>query len=482
MEIADKNVLVGAGRTLGTLKAICAGTVTVCASVAIAQADAAVTTASVDRFEPVATGASTGIAATIPNLWGGHQPRITRHSDGTTRILYLTADATGVVTWHLMKRPATGGWTEEKSGETTDDVGVLRDPRDDRAYVVAWPKSVPTVYTGPDYKGTVIPGSWQVLPSKYRQYGNVGIGSDGTVCLKASREINVAPVTSQAKTEYACGKYDPTSQLWTWGPMISHFIGLRHAYDYLFPNPKGLPAGLYGASRRDLHKSASNVPLLDPAYAPYVYNGNRVYKTGLYEDSSWVQADSAPQIYAPTGATKAPMAKLTDAFVDSKGRMFSTYHKEDPLDASVYGTYTTVTDPNGNVLYSAKWANIEVYGSVRIFEDGKNRLWLLWANRGSRSTEVKLYPITESASPLKFTVSPLTATDLSKATYPYALDGTLFLAAPRGGSANGLYVDALMNACTTTYTSGVAYNNSACYGSDNQSLGRVLYMRIRLPD
>lgn len=478
MEIADKNIKEG-WRSLTPVRRLAVALVV--AGVSAGQAGAVVTTISSQRFEQVATGASIGVASTIPNLWGGHQPRITRHADGTVRILYITADASAVMTWHLMRRAPAGGWTEEANGPSTDDVGLLRDPRDDRAYVFAWPNSVPTAYAGPDYKPAPIPGSWQVLPSKYRQYGNVGMGSDGTACFKASREINVAPVTSQDKTEYACGKYDATTKLWTWGPLISHYIGLRHVYDYLFPNPKGMPAGLYAASRRDLHKSASNVPLLDPALFPYVYNGTRVYKSGLYDDSAFIQADPVPQIYAPVGATKAPVAKLNDAYLDSKGRMFLTYHKEDPLDASVYGTYLSVTDSNGKVLFDARWpAAVPNYGTVRVMEDAKYRLWLLWTNRGSRTSEVRVYPIVETAAPLKFSVS--TYTDLSSATYPYAIDGTPFLAAPRGGSSNGIYVDVLLNGCTNNFVTGVPYDSSACYNTDRTGLGRVLYMRIRLPD
>ena len=439
-----------------------------------------VTIASIDRFEPVAADASIGIASTIPNIWGGHQPRIARFADGSVRIIYLTADAAGNVTWHLMRRAPAGGWSQEAFGATTDDVGVLRDPRDDRAYVMAWPNSVPTAYAAPAFAATKVPGSWQVLPSKYRQYGNFGMGQDGTLCVKASREVNVAPVTSQAKTEYACGKFDGATNTWSWGPQVSHFIGLRHTYDYLFPNPKGLPEGLYATSQRDLHKSASNVPLLDPARAPYVYNGTRSYTTGLYSDSGWVQNDPALTVFAPVGATKAPVAKLTDSYVDSKGRVLSTWHKEDPLDATVYGTYLTVTTATGTQLYSAKWpAPLEIYGNVRIFEDAKDRLWLMWSNRGNKTTEIKLYPIVESAGP-KFTLG--TATDVSKATFPYAIDGTVYFAAPRGGNAKSLYVDAIMNACSTTFVTGVPYDGATCYNTDGSALERVFYMRIRLPD
>jgi len=181
------------------------------------------------------------------------------------------------------------------------------------------------------------------------------------------------------------------------------------------------------------------------------------------------------------GATAAPMAKLQDAYIDSKGRLFASNHKEDPTDATVYGTYLTVTDPAGNVLFSGKWgSNLQTYGSVRIFEDGKNRLWLLWSNRGSRSSELLLYPIIETASPLKFTLGAYT--DLSKLTFPYALDGTIFMAANRGGNTPGQYVDAIMNACTVPYVSGQLYVNANCYNADGSGLQRIAYMRIHLPD
>ncbi|RFP12390.1 hypothetical protein D0T25_24965 [Duganella sp. BJB488] len=448
-----------------------------------ASSAATVTVASVDRLEQVATDASTGALSTIPNLWGGHQPRITRHADGTVRILYITVDSTAMLTWHLMRRTPAGVWGQEASGPSTDDVGLLRDPRDDRAYVMAWPGSVPTAYAGPTYNSAKVPGSWQILPSKYRQYGNVGIGPDGTVCLKASREINVLPVTSQDKTEYACGKYDAATKLWTWRAQVSSYIGLRHTYDYLFPNPRGLDQGLYGTAQRDLHKSASNVPLLDPARPPYVYDGARTYsgKFGVLPTSpdTFAQFDHIQPIPAPVGATAAPMAKLTDAYMDSKNRIFSSHHKEDPLDSTVYGTYLTVSSPSGQVLYSAKWAGLEIYGATRIFEDAKGRLWLLWSNRGSRTSEIRVYPIIETTSPtLKFTLGPYF--DLSKQLGTYALDGTIFIAAPRGGNAPSLYVDAIMNACTAQYVPPNVIGS--CYNADGSGLQRVVYLRIRLPD
>ncbi|MYM25896.1 hypothetical protein GTP46_25025 [Duganella sp. FT135W] len=449
-----------------------------------------VTVPYVDRFEAVATDANVGVNDTIMNSWGGHQPRITRHADGTVRIAYLYTDrTTGTPYWRLMKRAPTtsavGTWAQEAIGPTTDDVGLLRDARDDSAYVVTWPNSVPTVYASSSSFKTpvVVPGSWQVLPAKFRQYGNFAIGADGTICVKASRELANPIVTSQARTEYACGKYTAATKSWTWGTQVQHLIGLRHGYDYLFVSPKGIGDGLYGVAQRDLYKTASNVPLLDPSTFPYVYNGNRAWRSGLSSDASWAQTDSTAPIAAPTGATKAPAAKLIDSYVDSKGRTFTSLHKEDPTNSSVYGTYLTVTSPTGVVLYDGRWPTIEIYGNVRYFEDAKGRQWLMWTNRGTKSSQFFIYPVKETAGAdgkLSFTLGAYT--DVGKATLPYALDGVTFLAAPRGGNPESLYVDAIMNACTTTIVSGVPYDSSTCHNVDGKGLQSVFYMRIRLPD
>ncbi|MYN47379.1 hypothetical protein GTP23_20250 [Pseudoduganella sp. FT93W] len=456
------------------------------AGLAQAQTTTAVTVPYIDRFEFVAGDGSLGPAGTIPNNWGGHQSRITRHLD-SVRLIYTRTDAAGNITWQLMKRGTNGGWSKEFSGPTTDDVSLLRDQRgNDRAYVVAWPAGVPTVYTSPLYAPVAIPGTWQVLPSKYRQYTNTGISADGYLCLKVNRELPTtsAMQTSNVRMEYQCGRTDATRTAisWGWAGQVTHVVGLRFNYDYIFPNPQGRVEGLHGVATKDVYYTVSDVPKLDASKFPYVYNGANSYVTALRADNYKAQTAVSP-VPVPTGATAAPVAKLMDSFIDSSGRMFSSYHKEDPRDASVYGTYVVVQDAQGKVLFDKKWpATLETYANVRMFEDAKNRIWLLWSNRGNRASQLRLFPVIESgtAAAPSFTLGAWT--EVGGPTYPYALDGNIYISTVRGGTSKSQYVEMLFNACTETYTAGIAYNGNNCYHADRSGLMQIYYARLRLPD
>lgn len=451
---------------------------------------AAVTTPFVDRFESVAQDASiTGIPY-VSNSWGLHQPRITRHSDGSIRVLYLNTDSSTNVIWHVMLRDNAGQWSQEASGISTDDVVLMRDARNDRAYVLAWPSSVPTIYASPSYTTSQIPGSWQVLGSTARHYGNAGISSDGTVCLKASREFSTLPLTSITNTEYACGSFSTSSETWNWSVLVPHNIGRRYAYDYIFPNPSGLASGsMYAASSSDLHKDASDVPNLDPGWGNYVFDGIRFYSTALNSDATWantdnkISADAAEAWAAATGSkVQAPTMRLHESFIDSRGRIFAGYFAEDPSDSSVRGMYMAVTNSSGSMLFQAKWPRVPTFGATRIFEDSQNRLWLLWNGQGSRSTNVWLYPIIETTNGGVTTFTTGAYTDISASFNPYSIQGSLYLAVPRGGNDKSLFVDAIYNTCWTTYQSGVNFDSSKCYNSDRSGRQRVFYTRIRLPD
>lgn len=439
----------------------------------------AASTAYVERFEAVAQDAATYYNAPMANDWGLHQPRITRHGDGTIRLLYLTPGSENQLAWNLMRRDSSGNWSKEASGPSEDDVSLMRDARYDKAYVVAWPYSIPVVYSSPTFTVSAIPGSWQLLSSPGRHYGNAGIGSDGTLCVKASHELDAIPVTSSSNTEYACGLADSKGQ-WYWPQYVTHLIGLRHAYDYIFPNPEGLGQGMYATSTRDLYKTASDIPNLDPIYGNYVFNGIRYYATSTTSDANWRYRDSKIQV--SNTLRVAPTMRLHESFIDSKGRIFSGYFADNPTDSSVRGLYVNVNDNLGNQLYQSKWTTLPPYGYTRIFEDGKNRLWLLWTSQGSQATQVRLYPIIETTEGnlSAFTLGDFT--DLKAAFYPYSIQGGMYITAPRGGNARSPYVDAIVNTCWTTYQKGVDFNNSSCYGSNNSAPQRVFYTRIRLPD
>lgn len=442
---------------------------------------AAVTTPYVDRFEAVAQDASIPGSSFVDNSWGLHQPRITRHSDGSIRVLYLNNNSSGVV-WHVMLRNSAGQWSQEASGVSTDDVVLMRDARNDRAYVVAWPSSVPTIYASPNYTPSKIPGSWQKLSASARHYGNAGISSDGTVCLKTSHEFNVIPITSYTNTEYACGQFSMSTGAWNWSALVPHYIGRRYAYDYIFPNPTGLASGMYATSSSDLYKDASDVPTLDPGWGNYVFDGIRFYSTALNNDGTWrntdsqISAEGALAWAAATGSSvQAPTMRLHDSFIDSKGRVFAGYFAEDPSNSSVRGMYTAVANASGSILFQGKWAKVPTWGSTRVFEDSKNRLWLLWNAQGDQTTYVWLFPIIETTNGGITTFTTGAYTDISKSFNPYALQ-SVFLAAPRGGSDKSLFVEAIYNTCWNTYQSG------SCYKADNSGRQRVFYTRIRLPD
>ena len=455
------------------------------AGAASADLTAPVTKPTVERLEVVATDAGTGANRSVPNSWGFHQSRITRHADGTVRVLYLVQRTDSNMEWRLMRRAPTGGWTKEASGITADDVALLRDPRNDLAYVVAWPNSVPTVYAGPAYTASAIPGAWQVLFGG-RHYGNAGIGPDGTVCLKVSREFSNIPLTGTTNTEYSCGIYTISAGTgkWSWSPMIVKPIGARHAYDYLYPNPKGLAPGLYGFSQADVYKDASGISAIDPTAFPYVFNGVRSYVTGTTSATSWNQAEAVPGI-TKTVATVAspPQLRMGDSYMDSKSRVFNSYYQDDPLNAAVRARKIAVTTPTGKLLTTIDGGSVlPSYGANRVFEDSKGRLWILWTARGLQISYVRVYPLVESgtATAPVFTIGAYT--DISNAFYPYVIDGNMYTNVVRGGTSQAIYVDAIYNACTLKYTPNANIDQSLCYNADNSGLQRVIYARIHLPD
>ncbi len=453
----------------------------------------AATAAKVEAFEAVATDASIGASNTIANSWGGHQPRITQHSDGRIRVLYVSPRSDGTLNWNLKVRSLTGGWSLEKSGQTTDDVTLLRDDRNDLAYVIAWPASVPTAYASPAFSGFRIPGAWQVIAASGRHYGNAGIAYDGTTCLKASREANQLPLTSVSNTEYSCGIYVPSTSQWQWGPLRVRGIGQRHAYDYVFPKPNKIDGKVVALAQRDAHKLAEKLPAVAETY---VFNGARSYTAKIDTtpqpalaassvtlaptSAEYVEAEAVAKVSvtSPATATAAPTERMQDSFIDSKGRVFSVYAVIDPANPAARTRNVVVTKLDGTPIVTVLGlGKLPAPGQTRIYEDAGQKLWLLWNNPGAKKTEVFLYPLNE----VNGIFSIGAATDLSAAFYPYVLDGPIYIAAPRGGNARTNTIHAIFNACTVTYVKDTNIDISTCYNKDKTGLQRVFYARIALP-
>lgn len=455
-------------------------------------AHAVVLKPTVETVEVVATDGGLGNLGSVPNSWGGHQTRVTRSSDGTVRILYLRDRADGHTEWRLMRRdPATSVWSVESGGTSTDDVFLLRDRRDDRSYVVAFPDGTPAVYASPNYAPAKIPGAWQVLSASSRHYGGVGIGvTDSTLCVKASHEFPIVPLTSTTNTEYACGKFNPSSGMWTWSELLTRSIGLRHGYDIIIPNPTSvLPSGMYGYAQRDLYKDAAGVPAFDPSAFPYVFDGVRRYKGnvgGTSAQNVFTSGEVVPPLVKTSAVVSAPpQMRLLDAMIDSRGRKFITYYQDDPLQPALRARKIVVLDTADNQLASIDGGStLPPYGGSRVIEDPKGRLWVLWTAAGSASPNVRVIPLTEipktTTTPAVFSLGAFT--ELGASFMPYSIDGYPMIATTRGGNANSFYIDLLYDACHLTYQKGISFNTSLCYDTSKGEKQTVIYGRIRLPD
>jgi hypothetical protein len=77
---------------------------------------------------------------------------------------------------------------------------------------------------------------------------------------------------------------------------------------------------------------------------------------------------------------------ILDVFVDSKARPFVLHIETNPNGSS--GNYLTVSDAAGNRLYQGLLS--DQGGDPRIFEDSKNRLWLLIMWAGPNGASAKL--------------------------------------------------------------------------------------------
>lgn len=419
----------------------------------------------------------------IMNQWGGHQGRITRHHDGTVRVLYLrpNSDALNTLEWRVLARAsASGTWSVEQSGVSSDDVNLLRDPASDAALVVAYPNSAPTVYVLPSRSGTAIPGSWAHIGSNGRHYSAAGIGQDGTLCFKTSVELPTLKETSNTETHLICGNYSPLKG-WHWGAQKSQNIGNRYGYDYLFPGGFGSSGQLVATAQSNLKYTAAGYPHANPLQN-YVFNGVGIYtaNTSGYGDLVLRQLLPAYHTPNPVEATVPPLARMIDSFNDSQHRIITTYYAEPGSGAGtpVRGFYTVIANPDGSVLPAIYWSGVAQYGSVRIFEDGSKRLWLLWTGQGVSQTRMKLYALQQNLPRQALALGSVT--DFGQPFGDYSIDGAPHLALTSKGQVADNSVEGMFAACEETYSAERAFT-LPCYPSGNGSQ-RILYFRIRLPN
>lgn len=463
-----------------------------------------VTTPQLERFELVRSdglqNAPQGDGTIKPwspgNEWGGHMSRIVTTADGTVYMLSLrlTGEDGKQEGWELVKRDAvTGAWVFVASGLSFDEAHLLRSPLTDKVYVIAHPAGYPAMGVGPDFVMTPIPGDWDTGTPKQRHYGNAGIGQEGQICLKASHE---GRSTADTYTQYICTTETQKGQ--SFGPFASTRIGNRFAYDYVFPGVAG--AQFLTLAQSDLENSVAGYP--KNAAFTYVFNGINSF-TFPDGHANVVQAPlMLPDPSTAPTATVAPHLEQLEAYVDTRGRAFSIALKEpsDGKSASANRTLAlAVMDAaTGTSIYSGSLAGL-TYGSARIVEDAKQRLYVIWNGLGARLTRLKVFRLDETVDENgKITFSLGRLTDLSEKFAPfdngwaktrYASYGRIYLATPRGGVARSGSIDGYMDACTTEFdreneSDRVNYTDANCFGAGAEKLGqlKLLYFRIRLPD
>jgi hypothetical protein len=393
----------------------------------------------VERVEVVANDGRTGDRG---NEWGGHQVRHTVHNDGTERIIYVKGDLNGSLrTWRLMKRsPSTGAWAQEAAGQTDNEAMLVRDPATDSAHVITFPASVATIATAPSFAPITMSTGWGSLSSVYK---SAGIGSDGTLVVKDFLD-HANPLTANTDLKYISGKWNGSS--WGFNSVVTKSVGERYCYDYILPGAFGNSSEFVDVSTRDVTKDVAGLPNLT---ASYVWDGVRSQKSGVSSVSGWSVFDVMPKLTQPsTTLTVAAWMALQDVFADSNKRLF-TLHRAPTAVGGSTTMFLTVNDSAGNRLYQG----IPSYtaGHMRIFEDGKGRLWVLGFTLGSNPV-VRLYKLNAD-----FTFGPYT--DLSSKFAGYGYSGYSHLAVSRGGNVIG-------NTLSGSYPNGT----------------QTVAFRIRLPD
>jgi hypothetical protein len=391
-------------------------------------------------------------AGSIGTNWGWHQSRIVRDSSGQVSLVYLvnptvTSPLPTSSTWRLMSCCTSSGWYEVTHGTTLDDVYLLVDPVTQRKTVIAYPQGVPVAYPqGNGYQATVIDtGTWPVTSgySGPRQYGGAGIGSDGTMCVKASHEFGTTYGTTD--TDLICGKYDSTGKL-TWGGHSEKPQGDRAAYDYIYPGGTGGAPEVMATSQRDVcildsqNKCTNN----------YSFNGVDKWDAGI--SGTTITSFSASTFYPPSSNAYDTRRQL-DSLVMSNSLVLSVVQIK--LQGQQNSTFQLkVLDPSTNQFTDTNLP-LPTWGFVRLMEPYPGSLYLLWTGRGSSTSEARIYALTKDTSNGVRYVLDSNYQDVSSQIFPSGqmIQDNVYVTAARGGSlASRNIVDGYYLTCAGTCT------------------------------
>lgn len=408
----------------------------------------------IDKFEVISSSGST-----TQSYWGAHQPRITRHADGSIRALVLVGSTNHAV---YKKNGDEGTWSLEHSASGTDDAYLLRDPVSDAAVVVYDdPTDRISIRTSPSFAKTVFPSNWIY---DGRDYAGVGMGSDGTLVYKQSNEvIGGSSNTNNTAMEINSGKLVSGSWVFNSSTKMMKTIGRRHGYDYIFPNTATNQVTSMAVIDMNIPQ-VTDYSLSGYGGFQYIFNGIHTYRFGYSSVSGALETLTVPWM-TPANNSTCPERRQVDGFIDSSGQLFASYQQAVNRDSygsnGADGFYTTLASADGTAISTKFWNILPNYGKIRIIQDGSGQYWLIWSNSGS-SPQFRIYPMTISSGVMSASSFTDIAGPLISAGVNMNDNSTFYITSPRGGNPYRNYVDGIVITPSA--------NNFAHY-----------YFRLRLP-
>jgi len=397
----------------------------------------------VTRFELVASDPEAGEApAGAPgNSWGGHQQRIVRLSTGEVYAAYIVSPPSGTdpsdAQWVLVRRGAddADGWSEVGRRRCGREPMHLLRTASDGLLILSWPgrPAAWTVTTGPTpaiSDPDPIPGGWETLTGSSTPYSGAGVSPDGHVCFIASRGVAGtmpgATYSADSAWDFACRA--PSG---AWSAMTTLPIGLRFCYPFVLTRDPG--AWRLVATRDVLWEAAGYTR---PAGAfSYVFNAVDLWQFDSPTASTPAGRSELGRLEPGAGSSVVRYA-VGDAMVDHLGRLHVLTQSR--TSAGDWQMRHLLVDGAGEVTESGFRVGGYTDGSIRLVQDDFGRFVLLFTNSPDA------YALLATDGEASAYGSPISFTD-SFAAHGGGLRGPPYIAAPRGGTPAGRFVDLLMD-------------------------------------
>lgn len=294
------------------------------------------------------------------NAWGGHQCRIVRTSEGVFTAYTVIGDSPMNKKWKLAHRQAQGWKVIAEGLAGREPVNLMAGP-DGKIYVLGWPNSQPTLWSGLPSGGQIslisepIPFTTDDYP-----YASAGIDNEGNIFVLASQLSN---------PDYF--KYSiRDSSTGNWSTQTKE-LDYRHCYSYMLPDNNG---GLFVVSSRDVEWS--DLGLVKPEGAfDYAFNAFSLFGTNDYR----VQPIER-RAYVKEEQTTAYLDVLcnaqNDGYLDNSGRVHVLFRRKGETTNGLEQGRHIIFSKNGTIESDEKLPVAEGTFS-RIFQDKEEKFYFL---------------------------------------------------------------------------------------------------------